>query len=176
MPLALSLSSFGMPSHSLPLASLVLSLTCFKTCLKFYQLVLLVPVLELISLSEKGATPSAVGRPDVKTTIPQSKGSFFPVTSDSYPCVGLITLPIPVVILSCYWNDQEKHNLCSWSLNQSSKVIIQHWTAFFLKKKVNYFELSYLQIASLLPNKVSFQLIPLRLTKISFVSSSILLA
>lgn len=63
-------------SHSLPLASLVFSLPRFKTCLKFYQWVLLAPVLEPFSPSEKGAYQMLVDQV-LNTPSHSQKAQFF---------------------------------------------------------------------------------------------------
>lgn len=85
-------TQFGMLSHSLPLASLVLSLPHFKTCLKFYQRALLAPALEFFSLSEKGASHQMLIDQVLNIPSHSQKAQIFPVTSDLKSCVGLKVL------------------------------------------------------------------------------------
>lgn len=119
--------------------------------------------------------PSDAGRPGVTYTNPRSKSSKFFQLHQTWSHVLVWSVCLFLVLFFLATRMTEKNTTCA---PDPSTYHPRWWFStelfYFLKKKLNYFEFSFLQIASHLLNKGSFWLIFLWDLQTSFVKSSIL--
>jgi len=113
-------SDIGVLHTGLSLASLVLSLSPFKSSVKLFQWALLTPVQRCLSPCETGVPhmlPAGLvsRRPTMIKTL-----KILPVTPDWEPGIDLLGLPVSSLVTPCSWKDRAEHCLCSWSPDQLS--------------------------------------------------------